>query len=96
MVGFIIGVLILSLWLGIIIGCCYCGWLNKVREIRIERNWPFMKVIRRGDNMIQTRRLRQRRHRNENRNRCRNQEVVQNNIEVEEQVVLAMEYRESN
>ena len=55
-----------------------------------------MRVIRRGDNMFQTRRLRQRRHRNENRNRCRNQEVVLNNIEVEEQVVLAMEYRESN
>ena len=91
MVGFIIGILILSLWLGIVVGCCYCGWINQVREVTLMRNWPFMRVVRRNQNLITVRAPRQVRNRRESRNRNRNHQVAQGNREDVEQGVLAIE-----
>ena len=89
MIVFVLGLLLLSLITGVVIGLCYCGWLNKVREVRLVRNWPFVRVLRAGHSIVQTRDHRQGRQRNRNRNRCRNQQNLE--IREEEQVVLAIE-----
>ena len=87
MEGFILGLLILSLLAGIILGCGYCAWLNKIKEIRLITSWPFVKVLQQSHyNLVHmTHHGMQRRS---NRRRNNHQQVVVNQ---EEQVVLPIE-----
>ena len=91
MEGFIIGLLLLSLWLGMIIACCYCGAVNQVKEVTLIKYWPFMRVVSRNQNLVTVRAHRQKRNRRESGNRNRNPQVEQENREEVEQVILAIE-----
>ena len=87
MEGFILGLLIVSFLAGILIGCGYCTWLNKIKEVRLIRNWPFVRVLEQNHyNLVHmTHHGRQRRSK---RRRNNHQQVVVNQ---EEQVVLPIE-----
>ena len=95
MEGLIIGLLLLTLLTGIFIGCFYCSWLNKIKEVRLITNWPFIRVLQHNQyNLVHmTHHGRQRRSK---RRRNNHQQVVVNQeeqevVNQEEQVVLPIE-----
>ena len=82
MEGIILGFIILCLIAGIIIGCWYCALVNRVQEVRLIRNWPFMRICHQNQynlvHMTNQRKVRQpkRRRNNQQQGRSNPEEVV--------------------